>query len=164
MTGGVRARTLAGAAGLVTVALVGCSWLEPEQGTLRQGCVDADSNPDAPVDFARDIRPLMNRQPTDPSGKGCISCHYSTQTAHICLDITGLDMATLGAMRRGGHTTGTSIIVPGKPCESALVQKLQGDYPIGLQMPKDGPPYWTQSQIQLVIDWIAEGASGADSE
>jgi hypothetical protein len=160
----VRARPLAGAALLVTVALVGCSFFEPEQGKLRAACVDADSNPDAPVDFGRDIRPLMNRQPSDPTGKGCISCHYSTQPAHICTDITGLDMATLGALRRGGSTSGTNIIIPGKPCESGLVQKLQGDYPTGLQMPKDGPPYWSQSQIQLVIDWIAEGANGADDE
>ena len=161
----MRARSLAGAAGLVTVALVGCSYLEPEQGALRaNACVDADSNPDAPVDFARDIRPLMNRSATDPTGHGCIVCHYSTQSSHMCLDITGLDMATLGAMRRGGHTTGTDIIIPGKPCESALVKKLLGVYPVGVQMPKDGPPYWTQSQIQLVFDWIAEGANGADSE
>jgi hypothetical protein len=160
----VRARPLAGAVSLVTIALVGCGFFDPQQGTLRAACVDADSNPDASIDFGRDIRPLMNRQPNDPAGKGCISCHYSTQPAHICLDITGFDMVTLGAIRRGGHTTGTNIVIPGKPCESALVQKLQGDYPVGLQMPKDGPPYWTQSQIQLVIDWIAEGANGADSE
>jgi hypothetical protein len=160
----VRARSLAGAAGLVAIVLVGCSFLEPEQGTLRPACVDADSNPDASVDFGRDIRPLMNRSATDATGHGCIACHYSTESHHTCLDITGLDMATLGAIRRGGHTTGASIIVPGKPCESALVRKLQGDYPVGVQMPKDGPAYWSHSQIQLVADWIAEGASGADSE
>jgi hypothetical protein len=160
----VRARTLAAAAGLVTVALTGCSYLDPQQGPLLVACSDVDSNPDAPVDFGRDIRPLMNRSATDPTGHGCLACHYSTQLEHSCLDATGLDMATLGAIRRGGSTTRGNIIVPGKPCESALVQKLLGDYPIGVQMPKDGPPYWSPSQIQLVKDWIAEGASGADSE
>jgi hypothetical protein len=44
------------------------------------------------------------------------------------------------------------------------VQKLVGDYFEGLPMPKDGPPYWSQDEIQLVIDWIAEGANGGDSE
>lgn len=160
----MRARTVAVAASLVTVALAGCSYLDPQEGPLRVACVDGDSNPDAAVDFGRDIRPLMNRSATDPTGHGCIACHYSTEPHHSCLDATGLDMATLGAIRRGGHNTGTSIIIPGKPCESALVQKLQGDYPIGVQMPKDGPPYWTQSQIRLVMDWIAEGANGADDE
>jgi hypothetical protein len=148
----------------VTVALVGCSFLDPQQGPLRAACVDADSHPDAPVDFARDIRPLMNRSATDPTGHGCKACHYSTESHHTCLDATGLDMATLGALRRGGHLTGTGIIIPGKPCESPLVQKMQGDYPVGVQMPKDGPPYWSQSQIQLVVDWIAEGANGAADE
>jgi len=161
---GVRARSVAGAAGLVTIALVGCSFFDPQQGKLRAACVDVDSNPDASVDFGRDIRPLMNRTASDPTGHGCIACHYSTEAHHSCLDATGLDMATLGAIRKGGNTTGANIIVAGKPCESALVQKLQGDYPVGVQMPKDGPPYWSQSQIQLVADWIAEGASGADDE
>jgi hypothetical protein len=93
-----------------------------------------------------------------------MTCHYSTQPLHPCIDVIGLDLATLGALRRGGATSTSTIVIPGKPCESALVQKLQGDYFTGLQMPKDGPPFWSQQEIQLVIDWIAEGAEGGDEE
>lgn len=149
---------------LATLLAGGCGALDPGTGPLQAACSDTDSDPDDTVSFANQIRPLMNRSSTDPTGHGCITCHYSTQPTHPCTDVTGLDLSTLGALRQGGTITGTSIVIPGKPCESALVQKLQGDYFEGLQMPKDGPPYWSQDEIQLVIDWIAEGANGEDSE
>jgi hypothetical protein len=155
---------LALAVGVGTVALGGCDLLDPQTGPLAVACSDTDSNPDAPVSFADQIRPLMNRSNTDPTGHGCIACHYANQPTHLCTDITGLDLSTLGALRQGGMISGTNIVIPGKPCESALVQKLQGDYFEGLQMPKDGPPFWSTDEIQLVIDWIAEGANGGDSE
>jgi len=149
---------------VAVVALAACSALDPQVGPPAAACSDVDSDPDTPVSFAKDIRPLMDRSATDPSGHGCITCHYSTQPSHLCTDISGLDLATLGALRRGGATSASTIVIPGKPCESALVQKLQGDYFVGLQMPKDGPPFWSQAEIQLVIDWIAEGATGDDDE
>ena len=31
-------------------------------------------------------------------------------------------------------------------------------------MPKSGPPYLTDAEIQLFGDWIAQGAVGEDSE
>jgi hypothetical protein len=142
----------------------GCEQLDPKVGPASVACTDADSDPAHTVSFANQIRPLMDRTATDPNGHGCITCHYSTQSTHLCTDITGLDVASLGALRQGGITTGANIVIPGKPCESALVQKLQGDYFVGLQMPKDGPPYWSPDEIQLVIDWIAEGANGGDTE
>jgi hypothetical protein len=116
------------------------------------------------ISFRRDIRPLMNRAANDPSGKGCKNCHYSTEANHQGIDLGGLDMATLGALREGGGSTGRRIIVPGKPDESGLVQKLRGIYPYGTRMPKNGPPFWSDADIKLVADWIAEGAQGADDE
>jgi hypothetical protein len=160
----MRIGALALAVGLGTVALGGCDQLDPQTGPTSVACSDTDSDPANPVSFAMQIRPLMDRSSTDPTGHGCLTCHYSTQPIHVCTDLTGLDVATLGALRQGGTISGANIIIPGKPCESALVQKLQGDYFEGLQMPKDGPPYWSQDEIQLVIDWIAEGANGGDSE
>jgi hypothetical protein len=152
------------AVGVGTVALGGCSLISPDTGPPLVACSDVDSDPANAVSFAAQIRPLMNRSNSDPTGLGCIVCHYSTQATHPCLDVTGLDLATLGALRRGGVVSGPNIVIPGKPCESALVQKLVGDYYTGLRMPKGGPPYWSDDEIQLVKDWIAEGAAGEDSE
>ena len=73
-------------------------------------------------------------------------------------------MATLGALRKGGKTSGANIVIPGSPDASAIVQKLMGTYAFGSRMPKNGPPYWTAAEIGLVRTWIAEGARGSDSE
>jgi hypothetical protein len=114
--------------------------------------------------FGRDIRPLMNRTETDPTGPGCSACHYTTTGTQIGILDGQLDMTTLGKLRRGGKTSANNIIVPGKPDASALVQKLRGTYAVGSRMPWNGPPYWTDAEIQLVATWIAEGARGADDE
>ena len=126
--------------------------------------VDVRDAPRSGISFRRDIRPLMNRAANDPSGKGCKNCHYSTEANHQGIDLGGIDLATLGALREGGGSTGRRIIVPGKPEESGFIQKLRGTYPYGTRMPKNGPPFWSDADVKLVADWIAEGAQGADDE
>ena len=160
----MRARRHLVAVPIVGLALASCSLLDPSTGPQLVACTDVDSDPAHAVSFANDIRPLMNRSATEPTGHGCLVCHYSTQPSHPCLDVSGLDLASLGATRRGGVISGADVIIPGKPCESILVQKLQGDAVNGVRMPKDGPPYWSDAEIQLVMDWIAEGANGGDAE
>jgi hypothetical protein len=145
--------------------LVACSALDPEVGVQRPACMDVDSDPANPVSFHAQIRPLMDRLPTDPTGHGCKTCHYQGQPAPTGIQIGGLDLTTLMSLRAGGNSSHGTVVIPGKPCESAIVQKLQGAYPLNpSRMPKDGPPFWTDDQIQLVIDWIAEGAQGMDNE
>lgn len=141
----------------------GCEALQPETGELRMACVDADSDPGRPVVFRTEIRPLLDGAVADT--KGCRSCHYASDTAGTREGFlqTGLDLERLQTLRRGGRNTPPErIVVPGKPCSSALVAKLQGTFG-GARMPKGGP-YWEPAKIQLVIDWIAEGAQGAGDE
>jgi hypothetical protein len=104
-----------------------------------------DSNPDVAVSFAHDIRPLTTRSPG-----GC-SCHQASTTS-------GFNLGSYDSLRRGGANSGTKIIVAGKPCESILVQKLGLAPPFGARMPYNGPPYLSATELQLVRDWIAEGA------
>jgi methionine-rich copper-binding protein CopC len=47
---------------------------------------------------------------------------------------------------------------PGNPDASYLVQKIQGIAAAGVRMPANGPPYLSQTQIDLVRGWIAAGA------
>jgi hypothetical protein len=175
----------------LALGLIGCSSIDPRVGFLRteqpgptdevdawsgqepadDGSTDAQPDGDARVErtsgtisFRASIRPLMNRTASDPTGKGCKNCHYSTEASHQGLDLGGLDLATLGALREGGGSTGRRIVVPGKPDESGLIQKLRGTYPYGTRMPKNGPPFWSDADVQLVADWISEGAQGADDE
>ena len=116
------------------------------------------------VSFARDIRPLLDRPRDDPSGPGCGGCHYATNSSHVGIDLGGMDLTTLGALRRGGATSGEDVVVAGDPSASVIVQKIRGTYPFGSRMPRGGPPYWAEEEIDLFERWIAEGAKGADPE
>jgi hypothetical protein len=154
--------------------LGGCSDLDPSIGPRRVDPVivaDADL-PDTGDDadlgdrfFARNIRPLMNRASRgDLPGRGCKSCHYRSEANHTGLDLSGLDLTTLGSLRRGGGSSGPRIVVAGKPAESILLQALKGTYGFSNQMPKNGNPFWSDLEIGLVTKWISEGAKGADDE
>ena len=135
----------------LAVSLLACSAFEPDIGGPSP---PIDAGP--PVIFARDIRPMMD--------KSCKVCHYSTEKSHEGIDAVGLDLATLGSLRRGGANTHQNIVIPYAPEGSALVLKLRGTFSTGVRMPKSGPPYWTDEQIDVVATWIAQGAKGDDSE
>ena len=144
---------------LLMGALAACDFVEPAVGDPLSSCVDTDSNPGHDIDFATEIRPRFDGSVAGL--KGCRSCHYEVGTREG-LDAVGLDLQTLGEIRRGGVNTSKNIIVPGSPCNSAIVQKLRGTFG-GARMPKTGP-YWSREDIQIVMDWIAEGAKGEDSQ
>jgi hypothetical protein len=139
------------------LASASCEAIDPETGALRPQCNDVDSNPAMAVDFAREIRPLIDNKV--PGTHGCLFCHDPNNGSREGFAQTGLDLTKLQSLRKGGSNG--VVIVPGKPCESAIVQKLQGTFNVGARMPKNGP-YWGNDKIQLMIDWIAEGAQGAD--
>lgn len=143
--------------------LVGCSLdYQPDVGPLQATSPDAgfdpdgmppfvpglctDSDPTVAVSFSAQIRPLTSKSPG-----GCLGCHGSSSTS-------GFSLGSYDALRRGGANSGTRIIVPGKPCESVIVQKLGLAPPFGSRMPYNGPPYFTAAELTLVRDWIAEGA------
>ena len=139
---------------LVGVIASGClSPLEPDVGEpLRERCVDQDSDPDTDVEFGEYIlRDIIF------ADRGC-NCHLPSEPTHIGIELAGLDLSSYEKLRKGGANTGASIVVPGSPCTSLLVQKLQEGPPFGSRMPANGPPFLTDEQLQLVRDWIAEGA------
>ena len=145
---------------LVAIALApACSTIEPEVGERLTPCVDADSNPAVDVVFKTQIRPIMAGKAGPPP---CGMCHSPVSGTMEGFNATHFDIRTLESIRRGGINTRDGIIVAGHPCESNIVQKLKGTYG-GARMPKGGP-YWSTEQIQLMIDWIAEGAKGAGDE
>lgn len=144
----------------LAVVVAACDAFEPDLGPV----VEASAPDGAEIVFGRDIRPLMDRSDTDPTGHGCKACHYSNQPSHVGTDVTGLDLSTLGGLRKGGVDTQADIVVPPSPEASALVQKLRGTFGIGVRMPKNGPAYWSEDEIEIVVRWIAQGAKGDDSE
>lgn len=140
---------------LAVAALAGCGELDPEVGGLIAAqCIDEDSNPARDVSFSEDLQPLFEGVDGPP---GC-GCHFSDRRDPIGFQLTGLDLSTYATLRAGGATSGSSIVVPGRPCQSVLFLKTGPSPPFGSRMPFDGPPSLSREQRQLIADWIAEGA------
>ena len=98
----------------------------------------------APVDFAREIQPLLSDK--------CYHCHGPDELARkgkLRLDTRE------GAFRvKDGHTA----IVPGKAAESELIRRLRSHDPEELMPPPDSRRSLTPEQISRFELWVNEGA------
>lgn len=100
----------------------------------------------APVDFARDIEPVLRQR--------CFACHGSAT------QMSGLRLDDRAAVLKGGN--GGPVVVPGKSAESRLIRLVSG-----LEEKKVMPPSGarlTSAQIALLRDWVDQGvkwSSGA---
>jgi hypothetical protein len=139
---------------LVAAALTGCmTELAPEVGPpVRPACEDIDSDPDTSVEFERDVRPILEQR------GHCDACHTPDGRTPFGLELTGFDVSTRESLLAGGAQSGTAVVVPGRPCASILVHKALPNPPFGARMPLDGPPYLDGTSLQIIADWIAEGA------
>jgi hypothetical protein len=130
--------------------------VEPDVGEpLRPVCVDEDSDPETPVGFAEEIAAAL----LDRADLACVDCHSGGGDNPIGLHTSGLSLSSYASLRRGGDRSGDDIVLPGRPCESILLQKVGEAPPFGARMPLDGPPFLTVEERQLISDWIAEGAN-----
>lgn len=100
---------------------------------------------DEPVDFNRDVRPLLSNN--------CLACHGFDEGARS----TELRLDT----REGAITDlgGYAAVVPGKPEKSVLLNRIRGDEGADLMPPIDShkKPLSTEA-IAIITKWIAEGA------
>jgi hypothetical protein len=135
------------------VVAVGClpDPFSPDVGEpLAQFCEIADSDPDTTVSWSADLVPLLRAE--------CFFCHSPEGRSPIGIEVGRLDLSTYAGLRAGGAISGGDIVHPGDPCSSVLVEKLE-EYPsFGARMPLNGPPFLSDAEIQLIRDWIAEGA------
>lgn len=97
-----------------------------------------------PVDFIRDIRPIL--------AKHCFACHgpdEGTREANLRLD----QQAGATGPREGG-----AAFAPGKPAASiALARVASNDPERRMPPPETGPPLAAE-QIELLRRWVAQGA------
>jgi hypothetical protein len=96
------------------------------------------------VDFNRQVRPILS--------ESCYQCHGPDQNKR---------KAKLRLDQREGlfrSADGVTVVVPGKPDDSELVERIASDDP-ELQMPppKSGARL-TAEQVGLIKRWVAEGA------
>jgi hypothetical protein len=137
---------------LLVIALAGC--LEPDVGPLLAGtCKNADRDPAATVSFSMQVQPIFARMPG-----GC-GCHMPNAAGPgIGIQLSGLNLSSLSALRAGGFNSGSRIVVAMEPCASILYQKVYEAPPFGSRMPLGGPPFLLDPDLELLHDWIAEGA------
>jgi hypothetical protein len=86
-----------------------------------------------------DVRPILARY-------GCISCHGGNG---------GLFVGTVEQLRQGGQHG--PAVTPGNAAGSLIIQKLSSIPPFGDRMPQGGP-YLPDSTVQVIRNWITEGA------
>lgn len=94
------------------------------------------SNQTATVSFANDIFPILDSR--------CKNCHGGRETKE------GLNLTTYAALMAGSENG--LILTPGDADNSLLAEQV-----ITQEMPKRGPKL-TPPQVQLIVDWINQGA------
>ncbi len=128
---------------LVSLHLFGRhSWLALAAGLLTCGQLHAE---EMKLSYGRETRPIL--------ADNCFACHgpdVHQRKAKLRLDT---QTGALAELRSGGHT-----IVPGKPEESALIERISADDPSQRMPPKKTGKQLTPAQIDLLRRWIVEGA------
>ncbi len=98
----------------------------------------ADAPPAGPVDFNRDVRPILSNN--------CFQCHgpdEKTRKADLRLDTAD-----------GAKTA----ITPGKPDQSELIVRLTAAHDEGLMPPAKTGKKLTAREIEVLKQWVKDGA------
>ena len=90
----------------------------------------------ATVSFAKDILPILQSR--------CQNCHGGNRTEK------GLDLTTFNNLMAGSENG--PVVTAGNAADSQLVEMI-----VNQKMPKRGPKL-TPSQVQLITDWVNQGA------
>lgn len=99
------------------------------------------------VDYLKEIKPIFAEK--------CYACHSSLkQEAELRLETRDLMLS--------GGDTGT-VIVPGKPDQSLLLQRIMAEADEQMPPPEDGSRL-SEQEIKLIKVWIAQGAVSPKEE
>ena len=123
---------------LAMVGLMGCADLGTDPSTATSASQNQPQQ-SADVSFQNHIRPIFQSH-------GCVGCHGGSG---------GLSLQTVAQLLQGGSHG--AAIVAGKAGSSTLIAKLSPNPPFGSRMPLGGP-YLPDSTIQLIAQWINQGA------
>ncbi len=114
-------------------------------GILTSGFVASLGAAEDPVQFNRDIRPIMSDT--------CFHCHgfdAKARKGKLRLDLRE------EALKAG--KSGALAIVPGKPDESEIIKRIFSKDPDEVMPSKEAHKALTEAQKQLFRRWVAEGA------
>ncbi len=134
---------------LVLTAILLLAPLLPVTHALSQCAADDRSEPARPVDYKREIKPLLFQK--------CAACHGALkQNSGLRLDAGEL-------IRKGGDSG--QVLVPGESSNSMLIKRVT-DRDHSVRMPPEGQgEKLSESQVDLLRRWIDQGAvSPADEK
>jgi mono/diheme cytochrome c family protein len=119
----------------------------PNMGFARAGEGDEVQSASRahPVNFAREVRPILS--------DNCFACHGPDDQKRKA----GLRLDT----KEGAFTklkSGSVAIVPGKPDESDLIDRVENDDPELRMPPKKSGKQLTAAQIAMLRRWVEQGA------
>lgn len=88
----------------------------------------------------------------------CIACHAGSAAPQGLILSENFSYDAIVNIQ-SNQQTNLDLVEPGQPEESYLIHKIRGDAGItGGQMPRNGPPFLDESQIQTIVDWVSAGA------
>ena len=97
---------------------------------------------------------------SDSSGRlACVGCH-TDQGRNPASNLNlrdGRSYQQLVGRASTGRPSAT-LVVPGDPANSYLINKLEGRDIVGLRMPRNDGPFLTEGQILVIRQWILDGA------
>ncbi len=103
----------------------------------------------APVDFNRDIRPLLS--------KNCFPCHGPDNAQRVSKLRLDQRESAVSKLRKG-----TIALVPGSPAQSELIRRVTATDEAERMPPSETGNHLTPAQIALLGRWITEGAPYAE--
>src|SRR4051794_40957898 len=103
----------------------------------------------APVDYTRDVRPILSQH--------CFKCHGPDDNARKAgLRLDQHD----GALKKG--KSGEVPVVPGKPDASELIRRIESDDDTEIMPPPATKKPLSAAQKAILERWVAEGAEYKD--
>ncbi len=106
------------------------------------GITGCDEPENQEISYAHHVQPIFNTT--------CLDCHFQNGSAN--LDLTSYE-ALMSAKSNNGP-----VVVPGRPDESLLFEKISEPQPsLGERMPLGRSPL-PDSEINMIETWIYEGA------
>jgi len=116
--------------------------------TVTTASAAAELAGDPPIDFNREIRPLLSNR--------CFSCHgpdEAKREAGLRLDQREVAVASLDS--------GVRAIVPGQPGDSELIARIISDDPDLVMPPPHAKERLSEQEQKLLRSWIEQGADYA---
>lgn len=124
---------------LLIVAIVLLTPPSPKPGDAGQSLRRSSAS----ISFRNDVFPIIE--------KNCLPCHAVWND-----NISGLALDSYDLLIRGGEHG--SPIRPGEADSSLIIRKLRPNPPFGRQMPAMAKEKLDEETIQVIADWINQGA------